>query len=201
MRFSTVVAALVPIVAVSAQQTFTVVVGGNGSLTYDPTSVNASVGDTVAFQFAAKNHTVTQSTFAAPCQQMTTPTLGIDSGFMPVAANATSDPVWSFTVTNATSPLWFYCRQTGHCAQGMVFAVNPSATNTFAEFQAAAMSGSSNSTSSTSGSSSTSAASGTNTATGSQPSASATKANGAIKYSGSAATVLAIVGVAAGVLL
>jgi hypothetical protein len=60
-----------------------------------------------------KNHTVTQSTFPAPCQNMTTPTAGIDSGFMAVAANASFFPEWSFTITNASTPLWFYCRQTG----------------------------------------------------------------------------------------
>jgi len=42
---------------------------------------------------------------------MTTPTAGIDSGYMPVAAGATSFPQWSFTMTNASAPLWFYCRQ------------------------------------------------------------------------------------------
>lgn len=36
MRFSTVVAALIPVVAVSAQQTFNITVGANGTLTYSP---------------------------------------------------------------------------------------------------------------------------------------------------------------------
>jgi len=189
MRFSTVIAALVPVVAVSAQQTFTVIVGGNNTLTFNPTSVNASVGDTVAFQFQSKNHTVTQSTFAAPCANMTTPTAGIDSGFMSVAAGAQSFPQWSFTMTNASAPLWFYCRQTGHCQQGMVFAVNPTPTKSFDAFQAAAKS---------SGSSASSSASPT-ASESSKPSASAT--GGAIRYSGSAATALAVVGIAMGVLL
>ena len=69
---------------------------------------------------------------------MLTPALGIDSGFMPVAANATEIPQWSFQVTNASAPLWFFCRQTGHCAKGMVFAVNPTAAKSFEAFQAAA---------------------------------------------------------------
>ncbi|KZT26567.1 hypothetical protein NEOLEDRAFT_1132091, partial [Neolentinus lepideus HHB14362 ss-1] len=73
----------------------------------------ANVGDTLSFQFQSKNHTVTQSTFADPCEQMTTPTVGIDSGFVPVAADATTFPVWSFTMTNASAPLWFYCKQVG----------------------------------------------------------------------------------------
>lgn len=36
MRFLTVIAALVFVGAASAQQTFTVVVGGNGTLTFNP---------------------------------------------------------------------------------------------------------------------------------------------------------------------
>jgi plastocyanin len=190
MRLSTVIAVLAPIAAVSAQQNFTVIVGGSGALTFNPTTVNASVGDTIAFQFQSKNHTVTQSTFASPCQIMTTPAAGIDSGFMPVAAGATSFPEWSFTMTNDSVPLWFYCRQTGHCKLGMVFAINPTESKTFAAFQAAAEGGSSTATSSGS-------ASGTTSST----SASAKATNGAMRYGSSAATVLAAVGLAAGILL
>jgi len=203
MRFSTAVVALASIVAISAQQTFTVVVGGNSTLTYTPDTVNASVGDTVSFQFQTKNHTVTQSTFAAPCQIMTTPAAGVDSGFMPVAAGTTSFPEWSFTVTNASSPLWFYCRQTGHCQQGMVFAINPTAAKSFDAFQAAAKA----STPSSSGSPYGTPAASETTASGSSPSdassstPSAKATNGAMRYGSSAASVLAVVGLAAGVLL
>jgi len=193
MRFSTVIVALASVAAVSAQQNFTVIVGGSGALAFNPTSVNASVGDTIAFQFQSKNHTVTQSTFAAPCQIMTTPTAGIDSGFMPVASGATSYPEWSFTMTNASAPLWFYCRQTGHCQQGMVFAVNPTAAKSIDAFQAAAKASSSG------GYGSPSSSGTTGTASSSTPSAQAT--GGATRHSGSAAIVLAVVGIGAGVLL
>ncbi|KAH9989073.1 Cupredoxin, partial [Russula compacta] len=89
-------------------------------LQFSPNQVNASVGDTVEFIFMPKNHTVTQSSFAAPCQPMAN---GLDSNFQPVAPNASNVP--SFTVpVNATTPLWFFCKQTGHCEQGMVFAIN-----------------------------------------------------------------------------
>jgi len=195
MRFSAVAAALVLAVTVSAQQNFTVIVGGNDTVTYSPSSVNASVGDTIAFQFQTKNHTVTQSTFAAPCQNMTTPTAGIDSGFMAVAANASLFPEWSFTITNASTPLWFYCRQTGHCQQGMVFAVNPTAAKSFAAFQAAAKASTPDGSPSSSGSSSGSSG----TAASSTPSASTT--NGAMRHSGSAAIVLAVMGITASILL
>lgn len=60
-----------------------VIVGENGTLTYDPPTFNASKGDSVTFEFRAKNHTVTQSTFDDPCRKIsaTTPgTEGFDSG-------------------------------------------------------------------------------------------------------------------------
>jgi len=131
---------LLPVTAVFAQgNTIIVKVGENNGLTYDPVSVTANNGDTVAFQFLAKNHTVSQSTFAAPCQLMTTPSPGIDSGFQAVPANATSIPQWSFTITNNSTPLWFFCRQVGHCQKGMVFAVNPTAQKSYSAFLANAM--------------------------------------------------------------
>ncbi len=71
-------------------------------------------GDVVQFQFLDKNHTVTQSTFAAPCSNITDATgtvTGVDSGFQFVDPAATSFPVWQITVNNASTPLWFYCRQ------------------------------------------------------------------------------------------
>ncbi|KAF7975842.1 hypothetical protein HWV62_8409 [Athelia sp. TMB] len=199
MRFSTVAAALASIAAVSAQTQHLIIVGGNSTLTYSPSSITAEVGDTVAFQFQAKNHTVTQSTFAAPCSNMTTPTEGIDSGFQFVAAGATQFPQWSFNVTNATTPLWFYCRQAGHCEAGMVFAVNPTANKTFAAFQAAAMASASGGGASASGSAGATGSS----ASAAAPSASSKSANGAMRvpYGGSAAAALAVVGFSVAALL
>ncbi|KAJ7017322.1 Cupredoxin [Mycena alexandri] len=136
--------ALATLVSAVSAANISVKVGDNGTLAFDPPSVTAAQGDTIVFQFLAKNHSVTQSTFAAPCAVMTTPMAGIDSGFQFVAANATQIPQYSFTVNNATSPLWFFCAQTNpvsHCAKGMVFAVNAPTTGakTFSAFQAAAM--------------------------------------------------------------
>ncbi|KAA1469212.1 hypothetical protein DENSPDRAFT_772604 [Dentipellis sp. KUC8613] len=205
MRFSTVLAAALPIAAVSAAN-FQVQVGANGGLAYDPPMVNASVGDTISFVFMAKNHTVTQSTFAAPCENMTN---GIDSGFQPVAAGATSLPSWSFTVNDTSAPLWFYCRQTGHCQKGMVFAVNPTAAKTFANFQAAANNSQADGTpaASPSGSGSAPAASGSGSpaasGSGASPSASGTSSNasGAMANGVRAGSLLAAIGFAAGLLL
>lgn len=68
----------------------------------------------VQFQFLDKNHTVTQSTFANPCSNITDANgvvTGVDSGYQAVPAGATQFPVWQITVNNASAPLWFYCRQ------------------------------------------------------------------------------------------
>lgn len=62
----------------------TVTVGGTGILAFNPTRVDAAIGDIVSFVFKAKNHTVTQSTFAAPCSKVGAPIAGttavLDSG-------------------------------------------------------------------------------------------------------------------------
>jgi plastocyanin len=143
-----------------------VVVGGSAGLVYTPSNITAQAGDTVTFEFQTKNHTVTQSTFADPCRALTLTStsgqVGFDSGFMPVAANATTFPSYTVQV-NDTSPVWVYCKQTGHCGQGMVFSVNAneSSPNSFEAFQAKAkqLNGSS-STSSSSGAPSPSSSSG-----------------------------------------
>jgi plastocyanin len=49
MRTSFIAALLASAAAVSAQQTFNVLVGANDTLTFQPDTVNASVGDTIAF--------------------------------------------------------------------------------------------------------------------------------------------------------
>jgi len=124
--------------------THTVVVGGAAGLVFTPNNLQANIGDVVQFSFEVKNHTVTQSTLKAPC----TSNGGFDSGFMPVAADATTFPTYSITVNQTTTPIWAYCRQANHCQQGMVFAINANQTamDTFTTNAKA-----SNSSSSTSG--------------------------------------------------
>jgi len=134
----------------AAGTTHTVTVGANGTLTFSPNEITAQPNDVVVFEFVAKNHTITQSSFAAPCLKLastsTTGQVGFDSGFMPVAANASTFPSFSIVV-NDTNPVWAYCRQTDHCEQGMVFAINANDTSSksFTAFEALA--NSSNSTS------------------------------------------------------
>jgi plastocyanin len=116
----------------------------------------ANPGDTVTFTFKQKNHTVTASTFEQPCTPLPG---GFDSNlyvtFFPlciltsltpfvsvfVPDNNTSGPFpqAQFAVTD-TNPVWIYCRQTGHCQKGMVFAINPPSNAEFQQFKAAAMS-------------------------------------------------------------
>jgi len=110
--------------ASGAATTHTVTVGGAAGLVYTPSSIQANAGDVVEFSFQVKNHTVTQSTLKAPC----TSNGGFDSGFMPVAADATSFPTYQITVNQTTTPIWAYCRQSGHCQEGMVFAINANQT-------------------------------------------------------------------------
>jgi plastocyanin len=93
-------------------------VGADG-LTFTPASIQAAIGDTVTFEFVAKNHTVTQSTFEKPCEWNG----GFDSGYQPVAAGSTNLPTYQIKV-NDTKPIWAYCKQGPHCGGGMVFAVN-----------------------------------------------------------------------------
>jgi plastocyanin len=211
MRFSATVVALSALVApaLAQGQDHQVMVGPSGLLIFDPPSVTAVAGDTVTFVFNPKNHTVTQSTFAAPCTKMAN---GLASGFQPVAANASQVPAMTITV-NDTTPLWFYCGQTtpvAHCGKGMVFAVNPTADKSFTAFQTAANAtlAATNTTTGTGSTSNTTSTTGTGTGSGSgsaaSPSASATTgttASGALGMSVRGAPLLAALGIVAGLLL
>jgi len=96
---------------------------GAGGLVFDPPQLQGvKPRDRVQFIFQGKNHTVTESTFGAPCAPKQS---GFDSGFQFVAANTAADqlPMWELLV-NTTAPIWAYCKQANHCASGMVFAIN-----------------------------------------------------------------------------
>lgn len=88
--------------------------------------MTADVGDMVQFQFAAGNHTVTQSTFDAPCQPIAmnnASVTGVYSGFVPVAKEDAMTAAYTITI-NSTTPLWMYCSQGKHCQNGMVMVIN-----------------------------------------------------------------------------
>ncbi|RXW18872.1 hypothetical protein EST38_g6973 [Candolleomyces aberdarensis] len=140
--------------------TLEVVVGGPGTLRYNPESVTAVPGDVVRFIFQQKNHTATQSTFEAPCVQAPG---GFDSGYIPVAEGVTEGfPAAEFTVTT-TDPVWVYCKQGTHCQAGMVFAINPG--ERLAAFKAAAAGGAAPTTASPTSTATTGAPSSTATGT------------------------------------
>ncbi|KAI6092702.1 Cupredoxin [Hypoxylon rubiginosum] len=119
-----------------AAATHTVVVGGAAGLVYTPSEIQAAVGDMVIFEFMSANHTASQSTFAEPCKLMAG---GMDSGFQPNANNTVDPPPKVAMQVMTTDPLWFYCRQSGHCGKGMTFSINPTAAKTQAMFQAMAI--------------------------------------------------------------
>jgi len=136
MRFFAV--SSLALAALASAKTILVTVGDGNLLSYSPNNIQADVGDIVAFEFRAKNHTVTQSTFAAPCTLANINSQqGIDSGFFATAAGATTFAQWQIQITQ-TTPLWFFCRQLGHCQKGMVMAINATPDKTFAMYQAAA---------------------------------------------------------------
>ncbi|KZV90742.1 hypothetical protein EXIGLDRAFT_720069 [Exidia glandulosa HHB12029] len=130
---------------VSAQTVWDVTVGGaKAGFTFSPSSTTAKNGDIVRFTFAGPmgNHTVTQSTFAAPCTAVDG---GFDSGYAPVglpAGTTTTSQEWNVTITDETKPIWFYCKQalpSPHCLMGMVGAINPPPSgNTIDKFITAA---------------------------------------------------------------
>ncbi|KAG9017175.1 hypothetical protein FRB90_001441 [Tulasnella sp. 427] len=131
--FTASLAVLASVLSVEARKpkNHKVVVGGEAGLVYTPNHVKAHVGDTVTFHFHFKNHTVTQSSFEKPCEPLEG---GFDSGFMPVAMDATEFPTFTIPVKDK-NPIWIHCEQVNHCASGMVFAVNaPKKGNTFKKF-------------------------------------------------------------------
>jgi hypothetical protein len=130
MKFS-IAATLLAAASLASAEQFRVVVGraenGSAALVFTPEQVKAKVGDQIHFEFHPKNHTVTQSSFAEPCtRQRNTATndLGVDSGFLAVAAEAKEIPVWMIEIKQDTAPIWMFCNQGNHCNSGMVFAIN-----------------------------------------------------------------------------
>jgi len=129
MRFSTVAVLASTVFGVASAQKFQQVEVGmpNGTIGFNPSSVSDfKEGDVIQFIFYPKKHSVTQSTFAAPC----TYNGGVNTGL--IDYNGTAKPAmlqsWNFTLpSNATDKaLWFFCSNPGHCeTKGMVFSVNP----------------------------------------------------------------------------
>ncbi|KGQ12502.1 hypothetical protein BBAD15_g1739 [Beauveria bassiana D1-5] len=122
--------------APAAGASHTVKVGGPSGLVFEPDQLNIPVGDSVVFEFLSQNHTVTQSPFDTPCKALEG---GMDSGFLANPNNTVNPPPQVAMQVMATTPLWFYCKQQGHCGKGMVFSINPTANKTQALFQSMAI--------------------------------------------------------------
>ena len=120
---------------------YTVTVGLNNGTSnmYDPPFLpKVLVGDVVHFDFRAKNHTLTESSFGAPCTKLDG--TDVDTNFQNVnIADIPNAHPFDLTVTS-DEPRFFYCKQKngtpeGHCAHdGMVFGLNIDGT-TFSQFQ------------------------------------------------------------------
>jgi hypothetical protein len=114
----------------------TVIVGG-ADLRYHPPILQVAQGSRVHFDFRAKNHTLTESTFDAPCTKLQG--TDIDTNFNnPNPNNIPNLHPFDYTFASNT-PRYFYCKQDAgtpesHCGQGMVFAVNVD-YETFLDFQ------------------------------------------------------------------
>ncbi|KAG7442231.1 uncharacterized protein BT62DRAFT_451709 [Guyanagaster necrorhizus] len=126
--FTTLLALAVPLLA-GAQNTV-IQVGGTtteagGIFQFIPANVTVSQGDVVTFNFSGNpgNHSITQSSLTNPCTPLSD---GFDSGWVFISGE-TPTPQWNLTITNASVPIWFYCKQlvpSPHCKVGMVGAIN-----------------------------------------------------------------------------
>ncbi|KAJ7772133.1 hypothetical protein DFH07DRAFT_217303 [Mycena maculata] len=106
----------------------------NASNVFQPNVVNASLGETVYFNFTQGNHSATQSTFAVPCvpaSQSNSSINGFNTGLRP-AGNGTSITnfiiIMNPDIVNTT--LWFYDINTcGIGGVGVINAGNVTATD------------------------------------------------------------------------
>jgi len=146
MFFATTLASLALVGAAAAQSVINITVGADSGnvFVFNPPNVTANNGDVVQFFYSGSpgNHSVTQSSFASPCDPLSD---GFDSGNILIptgVAEGAAVPTWNLTITNSSKPIWFFCKQllpSPHCPVGMVGSINAPATgNTFDAFKAAA---------------------------------------------------------------
>ncbi|KAF7311752.1 hypothetical protein MIND_00185500 [Mycena indigotica] len=146
MRLATATALLSAALVGAQNQMVQVQVGAEtstpgGIFQFMPNNLTASNGSVITFTFSGipGNHSVTQSTFAAPCTPFKG---GFDSGWVEILANTSTLPTWQLTITSDQIPIWFYCKQkipAPHCNAGMVGGINiKPGPNSLAAFVAAA---------------------------------------------------------------
>ncbi|KAF4634574.1 hypothetical protein G7Y89_g3544 [Cudoniella acicularis] len=104
-------------------ETHYVQVGSAGELIFEPSEVDARVGDNILFEFFALNHTLTQSSLSLPCTNIG----GFSTGFNRFnPQNVSGKFILNYRV-KSLDPEWFFCAQTigkSHCRSGMVFGLN-----------------------------------------------------------------------------
>ncbi|KAF7793024.1 hypothetical protein EIP86_004129 [Pleurotus ostreatoroseus] len=89
-----------------------------GVLRFVPPFINASVGDTVHFEWHANNHTVTKSSELELCNKTSN---------APFASGEQNSGFTFDQVVNDTNPVFYYCGTPGHCQKGMFGVINPPA--------------------------------------------------------------------------
>ncbi|KAL0960472.1 hypothetical protein HGRIS_005514 [Hohenbuehelia grisea] len=138
MRFATsmISAIMLGAAPMTLAANFAVSVGAGNSFAFSPTEIHPNVGDTVTFNFLTRNHSATTTTFTNPCPP---PAGGVAGGFDTGFQNAVNGNAPSVTITiTDTAPHWVACRQAAgaHCRMGMTFAINPTTSQTYAQFLA-----------------------------------------------------------------
>lgn len=93
-----------------------VVAPTQGVLRFVPPLINASVGDTVHFEWHANNHTVTKSSQLEMCNK---------TSDAPFASGEQNMPFTFDQVVNDTNPIFYYCGTPTHCQKGMFGVINP----------------------------------------------------------------------------
>jgi len=127
-------AAAVPSAPPSTQGQINVDVAPGGQFVFNPANINATAGTLITFFFPSGStpHSVTQSTFSDPCTPLTGNGTGFDSGL-------TNSKQFTLNVTDASTPIWFFCKTPLHCGGGMVGSINaPASGNTFDSFMSKA---------------------------------------------------------------
>ena len=87
-----------------------------GVLRYVPFATNASVGDTIKFEWHANMHTVTKSSELEVCNK---------TDDAPFASGIQNESFVFTQMVNDTNPTFFYCGVPTHCQKGMFGIINP----------------------------------------------------------------------------
>ena len=97
-----------------------------------------AAGSTVHFDFHARNHTLTESSFDHPCVKSTFPG-AVDTNFHNVNLQDIAEFKPFDLLVDSDAPRYFYCKQQlgnihAHCTRGMVFAINVD-QETYSQFE------------------------------------------------------------------